>query len=853
MTRIAQPSFAAGEVSPEVWARVDIAKYQVGLEVALNFLVKPQGGLINRPGCEFIAPCKFADQEAVLIPFSFNTEQTYMLVFSEQCMWVIRDGGMVLNSSQNIGGITQADPGVLTVTSHGYSDGTWIFVSGITGMTELNNRFFKIANSTTHTFTLQDQNGNDIDTSGFTAYSSGGTVASIYEISTPYADTDLSELNYTQSADIMTLVHQGYQQRDLSRTGHTSWTLSTKTFAASIAAPTGVGATNSTGSGSTTYDYVVTAEDDDTGEISVASSNATCTNDLGTAGNENTISWSAVSGAERYNVYKKKNGIYGWIGQTPDLSFIDDNIGPDVTDTPPENRNPYGSSDNYPGAVMYHEQREIFGGTINNQNAVEATQIGRYNNMNRSRPTKADDSWSFGIVAEDVQEVRAFVSLTDLLAFTSNGVWKMAPGSSSDTITPSSISVRQQSVDGIKKGIKPLVVGNTVLYVHDMGHTIGDIGYNFQNDAYIGDDLTILAKHLFKTYPLVDWTWHKEPYRCAWGIREDGIACAMTYQRNHQVWAWTRHETDGLFKRAATIREGDENFTYFIIDRVIGGQTFKYIERMKTRRFTNVDEAFFVDSGLTIDNWNANAASTVTLTGGVDWDVDETLTLTENATLSPFVAGDVGREIVLRVVDSNGVITDRCRFKITGHTSSTVVSVQPLQAVPENMQGVALTGYGFAQSTISNLWHLEGKTVIALADGDVEGDEDDLVVTDGEITLQTAAVQIHVGLGYNCDFKTLRLTGSPQNAPVVGQIKSIPYVDVFLEETRGLEFGPNFDNLRPLFERDDEDWGEPGDLITGLERVYMKSDWNDGQFVIRQSYPLPAGINGIMPEVEVGG
>ncbi len=937
MTALIQPSFAAGEVAPEVEGRVDIAKYQVAVKVAENFLVKAQGGLMNRPGFTFIAPTKYPDRKTRLIEFSYNTEQTYSLEFGDLYMRVIKDGGMVLEANKTITGASQAAQGVITSAAHGFTNGRTVFISGIQGMTDLNNRFFFVSDATTNDFKLKDQRGIYIDTSGFDAYVSGGTVAQVYEMATPYAASQLSLLKFTQSANVMTFTHPDHDPADLSRTNHDAWTLTPIDFQPDLVEPTNVSAAVSVGSGTVVYDYTVTAESDESGEISMAGFQATkavtgatkanpaqitvvahgyttgstvrlknlggmvelndrlftitstgantftlngvdstgyttytsggtaerqgstVQNNLATVGNRNTISWSAVAGADRYNVYKKQNGIYGWIGQAVGLSFVDDNIAPDMTDTAPEPRNPFDGVGNDPRCVVYHQQRKIFGGTRNKPQITEASQTGRYNNMSVSKPSKADDSWTFAIVAKQVQEVRDMLSLTDLLVFTSGGVWKFAPGSSSDSITQSSIQVLQQTEYGISAEVPPLVIGNVALYVHDLGKTVSDIGYNFENDGYRGDDLTILSKHLLKFNTIKEWAWHYEPYRVAWAIRDDGVLLALTYVREHQVWAWTRQVTQGKFRSVCTIREDNENACYVVVERKLNGQTYQYIERLHTRLFRNADDCFFVDSGLELSRWNMNTASTVTLTGGTpisgddpNWTIDDELTLTENGTLSPFTAGDVGREIVLRVLDEDGTFVTRNRFEVTSYTSSTVIGVTPLQAVPVELQNAATAGYGFATDEVTNLWHLEGKEVVALADGDVEGP---FIVENGRVTLQTNAVQVNIGLSYNADMKTLRITGGVQNGNFVGFRKSIPYVDIMVEESRGIYAGPSFEerDLRPYTQRGSEEWGEPTFLETSIVRLNLPAEWNDGQFCIRQSDPLPLTILSIIPEVAVGG
>jgi hypothetical protein len=227
-------TFTAGEISPRLEGRIGLEKYRAGLSDLTNMVVQPHGGVTRRPGTEYLGTVKDSSVKTRLIPFQFKTTDTYILEFGDLYMRVFRNGLQVLeDSAQIITGITQADPGVITIASHGYSDGDEIYLYSVGGMTELNNRNYLIANATANTFTLQDLYGNDIDTTNYTAYTSGGVVDKIYEQTTPYAAADVFDLHFAQSADIMYFAHPSYEIQTLSRTDHNVWTFSTATIAGS--------------------------------------------------------------------------------------------------------------------------------------------------------------------------------------------------------------------------------------------------------------------------------------------------------------------------------------------------------------------------------------------------------------------------------------------------------------------------------------------------------------------------------------------------------------------------------------------------------------------------------------------
>ena len=329
-----QPSFAAGEVSPALYQRIDLQKWHIGAKTMLNWYVHAQGGASNRPGTAWVGELLDSTKLGRLIPFQYSTIQTYVLEFGDYKMRVIKDGAYVTESTKTISAITKANPGkVTTSTTHGYSTGDRVYLStDIGGMTELRGRYVDITVTSATEFTI------GIDTTSFTTYTSGGTTAKLYTVTSPYAYSDLGTLKYEQSADTMTLTHKSYSAYKLTRSSHTSWTFTAITFAPTQPAPTGI----SSSAGGSTYYYAITAVNDDTGEESLQSA------DVGSSTQTSTLTWASLTGCSTYNVYKKKDGVYGFIGTAQgvagsgNVTFTDATITPDKTTTPPQQRNPFG-------------------------------------------------------------------------------------------------------------------------------------------------------------------------------------------------------------------------------------------------------------------------------------------------------------------------------------------------------------------------------------------------------------------------------------------------------------------------------------------------------------------------------
>ena len=271
--------------------------------------------------------------------------------------------------------------------------------------------------------------------------------ASPYEVATPYAEADLFDIHYVQSADVLALTHPGYMPRELRRLGATQWVLAQIAFASRLAPPSGVTATATPGTTPgtpTTWTYVVTSVAPNGLDESTYSAVASCSNNLFDDGAYNTISWTAVAGAQRYYVYKFSQGVYGFIGQTQSTSFQDNNIAADVSVTPPEAANPFLGAGNYPAAVSYFEQRRVFGGTLNAPQTIWMTKSGTESNLNYSVPTRDDDSITFRVAAREANTIRHVVPLANLILLTSSAEWRVT-SINTDAITPSSISVKPQS------------------------------------------------------------------------------------------------------------------------------------------------------------------------------------------------------------------------------------------------------------------------------------------------------------------------------------------------------------------------------------------------------------------------
>lgn len=887
MPTIIQKSFSGGEIAPALYARTDISKYATGLRTCRNMAIQKHGGARNRPGTQFVAEVKDSSAEVRLIPFIFNDDQTYVLEFGNQYIRFHTDGAPIRETAVNISSTTAADPVVVTANSHGYSNGEYVYINGVAGQLEVNNRTYIVSGATTNTFQLQDLDGNDVDGSTWSA-GTGGTVARVYEISSPYVTADLLRLKFAQTADVLTIVHPSYQPRNLARTSDTSWSLNTTSGGGAGTGPSLTGAAGdaliSTGaSGSDTERYRITTFNKVTG---VETTGRAITISSVNAASNKTLRWRVIGAAPgsfgvgdedvEFNVYKwdddqNKFGLLDIVENvatsasnvlltnSDTVVYTDTNGTIDFSVSLPSSRDTlFTASDDYPGAIGYIQQRRMYAATNNDPEKVWGSRIGSFSLFTTFRsPVQDNDPLEFIVAGSKVNEVRHLVNLAKAVVMTQSGSWVLE-GNDANALTPTQIYPKQHSYRSVAH-LRPLIIDDSVVYLDGRQSIVRDLGYQVQADGYRGDDLSIFSSHLFDAKTVVDWDYAENPNSIVWAARSDGAFLGFTYIKEQSMFAWHRHDFDGgEAERVCSVPEDTEDGVYFVVKRTINGATRRYIERFRKRTFTDIKDAVFMDASFTFDGRNTGS-TTMTLSGGSTWAFDETLTLTASASF--FLSTDIGNNIVLN--DSNG---DPLRCEITAFTSATVVSIKPHKTVPTSLRNTATTDWAEAVDQVFGLWDLEGQDVSVLGDGFVVASPknnayDKVTVSNGSITLNQPYSVIHVGLPFVSDIETLDIEVA-SDGTLIDRDKFVTEVNMYVQESRGIWTGPVpptsttdlLDGLTELKIRNTEGYDDPVRLVTDKVAIQIPAEWNsNGRVFIRQVDPLPLSILAIAPSGGISG
>ena len=617
-----QTGFNAGRWSPFLDARAEVQKYVRACATMTNFIPLVQGPVTFRPGFRFVARTKNVDEASRLIDFAFSVTQAYAIEMGNLYMRFFANNGSILEAATNITGITQANPGVLTITGHGYSVGQEILIESVGGMTELNNKRYTINTVPgANEITLADiDTGTAVDTTAFTAYTSGGTAKRVYEVTTTYAEADLFQLKYAQSADVMYLTHNDYPPRKLSRTADTSWTIEDIDFQD--------GPYLSTNTTATTLTFGAT------------SGSTTCTASAVTG--INTDEGFKSTDVGRLIRHKVGSGNWGWAKITGFTSTTVVDV--DIQDTVSTSASAdwrlgvWSETTGYPSAVTFFEDRLFFGGGVDFPQRIDGSNTGDYENF---RPTDLDGTvpddraLSFSLNATNVN---AIIWLKDdekgLLAGTTGGEWVVRASTSNEVLTPTNIKATRSSIEG-SADIDAVRANQAILFVQRAKKRLREMAYRFEDDGFRAPDMTILSEDITGA-GLIELAFQQQPYDLLWAPRTDGKLVGFTYERDQDVTAWHLHEVGGTDAKVESVSSipnttGSRDELWSITSRTVNGGTRRFVEYMAPfwEPSINIDDAIFMDCAATYDG---SATTSIT---GLDHLEGESVTVLANGATHP--------------------------------------------------------------------------------------------------------------------------------------------------------------------------------------------------------------------------
>jgi hypothetical protein len=677
-------------------------------------------------------------------------------------------------------------------------------------MTEVNGKRFKVANKTTNTFELQTLAGVNINSTSHTAYGSGGVANKIYEIATTITESILYEIQHTQSADIMYIVHETLAPKKLTRTGHTSWSITDEVLEK--------GPYLDANTTSTTLNPASAAIA--TGVALVASADLFAATDVGRL-------VKLHGGHAKITAFTDAQNVTIEILATLSAS----------TATTDWQLGTFVSTLGFPRTVTFFEQRLVFAGTTSFPQTIFASQSGLYTNFDVGTAAAAD-AFIYTIAANKVNVIRWLAPARDLIVGTAGGEFRVGKPVG-EPLKPDNVNITLQTTYG-GNTTEAVQIGNVILFVQKQRKKIREFAYRFDDDAYSAPDMTILAEHVTGT-GVYDIAWAQEPESIYWAVRDDGILLGMTYKREEDIIAWHRHILGGFVKHS---------FNAGTAITASGSDTLKNGKiTISSHGYTTGDAVVYDANGNTaitgLDDGRTYYvyvidANTINLARTYQQAIDRTvqqLTAVGSGThifknhakvkSIASVSSDTENEvyvIVERIIDGS-------RVQYVEYLDSTL-----------NMDSSLSGLINGADGTLTNLDHLEGESVQILVGDAVYPNQ---TVSNGQIsvTLPSTSGQhlVEVGLGYTSKLVTMKIeaganAGTAQNRP-----KRFNEIAVRLHETVGVTI--NGDQIP--FRSSSTPVGQNIPEFTGDKKVTNLGWDTDGQVTIEQTQPLPMTVLGI--------
>ncbi|CAK0756629.1 E1_FCCH domain-containing protein [Gammaproteobacteria bacterium] len=590
--RVIQPTFAGGEFSPSLYSRVDIQKYPTALRTCRNFIIHAHGGASNRPGTKLVHSIKDPSKKAIIVPFEYSTEQSYVLESGDYYCRFYMDGGLILTGapgSQTPYEITTpyAEADLPDIRHAQSADVLYIVHPDVPPqtLTRLDHD-----NWTLEAYPITDgpfmpMNVDSAFTLAISAVSGTGlTATASKDLFTEDHVGALFQVSHDMQGEAVSGTHAAALPASAAIKCFGAWRLFVKgtSFVGSVKLQysrdggstwneyrsyTNVDVQASgTEEEFTSLRYVVTR---DSGSVTVDLNSDPYTR-------EGVVKVTAVAGPRSATVT-----VLSTLAST--------------AATADWSEGSWSDENGYPSVVAFFQDRLVFARTYAEPQANWETQTGNYTSFARSYPDLLDtDGISVNLPSFKVNGINAMVALGEIIMMTSSAEWAVGPGPDG-VFSPTSIQTRCQGYRGSSK-VPPVIIGNRVIYVLPSGASLRDLGYDYQSAGYAGDNLSIFSSHLLEGHKVVTMVYQQEPDSIIWLVRDDGILLSLTYLREQEVLAWAHHDTDGQVESICSIPADGYDELWIVVKR----GTSRFVERMERRSLsTDPKDQFFVDCGLT--------------------------------------------------------------------------------------------------------------------------------------------------------------------------------------------------------------------------------------------------------------
>ena len=550
---IMQASFAAGEISPEVAARVDLDKYQAALLQAENCFIRPYGSAYRRPGLKYAY--KTDTGYKLLQEFAVDSDTSYLLEFRESYLRVYAPDGDTLVKKATIS--TPFSGGELHKLRFAQSADVMFIASG-------NHPVQVLTRHSDTNWTMADM---VLDASYY-------DVMTETEGVTVSASATTGTVTLTASGNIFSAGQEGNWIRMTHDVPAVTQTLNgTGTSAALLAGEKGWKViSHGTWSGSFSVEYSKDGTNWKTLRT-YSSNNDYNPSETGTFDEPTYIrvTGTITSGSVTIDLtrlpYKHKGTVKltGYIDGTHMTGTVVDQLA-STSASDAYAFGPWSPSYGYPACVAFFQDRLCFAANAKYPYMVWMSRTGDYLNFGTEEisGTLTDDSAiALSFISRKDFRILHLIATSDLIVMTEGNEWII---SGSSTVTPTKVTPQLQTFRGCTD-VEPVIIGSDIIYVQRRGKTVRDMQYNYASDSYDGADLTLLAKHITKETTIVDATYKQEPDSMLFFVMRDGTCACLTYVKDQKVYAWSRIVTNGSIKNVCAIASPDGERVYFMVSR----------------------------------------------------------------------------------------------------------------------------------------------------------------------------------------------------------------------------------------------------------------------------------------------
>lgn len=573
-----QPSFAKGEISPLLFARVDLASYAIGAAALRNMIVLPQGGVTRRPGFERLGDAGRTagnDCPVRLLPFVYNREDAMVVELTDKRarIWQPSTGSVLEDIASPY---LQSELETLKFAQ----SGNLLFLAHRSHPVRILRR------NALSSWTLEEmdfrngpwmpENGAESAVMHVTVYN---YLAGLYTAhsSESYFDGGmvgtLLELNYTvprKDIEGESLEEPGVLVSSAVEVGN-QWHLQTfDAWRGSIEVEKSFDAGES-------WISEFTYERDDPGaqgqlDISRAEDESNVLYRIRAAhvaGSPKIRFLFTVFGFTKTNVFRitacvSPTAARGKWQKSPDEVATFAILNNHTSDW---KIGAWGGVNGYPGAIAFYQERLALAGSRGQPQTIWMSRTGDFADFGISDPLQDDDAINVTLSASDMDGIQALVALDDLLLFTASDEWRLTGAGDNGAITPVAIVAHRQGSNIGCAHIQPLAVAGGIVFVQAHRTEVHALGYDLSSDGYVGSDVSLFSNHLFEWLEakggaisgrrIRKMAFQKVPDKLLWFALDDGTAVSCTFQAEQSMYAWARHDTNGRFGDFVTVpREG---------------------------------------------------------------------------------------------------------------------------------------------------------------------------------------------------------------------------------------------------------------------------------------------------------